>query len=104
MQADVLIGTWRTTKIHWHGDYITHYTDNCQWRQLVFEPGGVLNEFENYKGQLNRFPTILNWQLEKGEIIMTENNRWIWRVLALTSNELIIKADTTQITYYCKKI
>jgi hypothetical protein len=104
MVIELLFGTWRTSKIHWHGDQITHYGDSDQWRQYVFGPGGSLEIFVNFKGTLHPTFGAINWRTEKEQIIITEKNTWHSRILTLTDDLLIIKSDETRITYYLKKI
>lgn len=104
MDIELLLGTWRTTKIQWHEGNITTYDEQSQWRQLTFEPGGVMSEFENYQGKLMRFLNMANWRVEKKEVIINEYRIKESHVLELTGDSMIIKSDNTGIKYYLKRV
>lgn len=106
MNTDLLLGTWRTTSIHWHpGNHDTyHDLPSEPWFQFQFGPGGELYQSRNHNGKLHIIPMLTEWKIEKGNIIIYQHKHPADIVIELTEKTLTLEAINTGIKYFFKRV
>jgi hypothetical protein len=104
MDTNLLLGTWRTNRVHYHSDYFETFGENDHWQQLQFAPAGKVTEVTHHNGNLHPLPYPVYWSEKKGQIEIRKVHRWAYLVKELTDNTLVVQSVDTGITWFYDRV